>query len=58
MIIIPIIALCLCLSGASWMLALGLGILITYIEDRMKERRKNERYKHNKRSNVEKEPTT
>lgn len=41
MIIIPIIALCLCLSGASWMLAFGLGILIAYIEDVTKERRKH-----------------
>ena len=55
MIIIPIIALCLCLSGACWMIAIGLGILIAYIED-VKERRKNERYKHNKRSNVDKKP--
>ena len=37
MIIIPIIALCLCLSGASWMIAFGLGILITYVEDKIKE---------------------
>lgn len=53
---IIIVSVCMCLIGASWMLALGLGILITYIEDRMKERRKNERYKHNKRSMVDKKP--
>ena len=56
MIIIPIIALCLCLSGACWMIAFGLGILIAYIEDVIKERRKHERYKHNKRFNVDKKP--
>lgn len=56
MIIIPIVALCLCLSGASWMIAFGLGILIAYIEDVIKERRKHEKYKHNKRSMVDKKP--
>ena len=56
MIIIPIIALCLCLSGACWMIALGVGILIAHIEDVIKERRKHERYKHNKRSMVDKKP--
>ena len=28
---------CMCLIGASWMLAFGLGILITYVEDKIKE---------------------
>lgn len=56
MSMIIIVPLCACLIGACWMLAFGLGILIAYIEDIVKERRKNEKYKHNKRSMVDKKP--
>ena len=38
---IIIVPLCACLIGASWMIAFGLGILITYVEDITKERRKH-----------------
>lgn len=38
--IIFIIGLCFCLTGASWMIAIGIGILIAYLEDIVKERKK------------------
>ena len=38
--IIFIIGLCFCLTGASWLIALGIAILNTYLEDIVKERKK------------------
>ena len=38
--IILIIILCFCLTGASWMIAIGISIFITYLEDIVKERKK------------------
>lgn len=40
--IIFVIGLLFCLNGASWLIALGIAILNTYLEDKVKERRKND----------------
>ena len=45
--IILIVGLFVCLIGASWNIAIGISVLNTYLEDKVKERRKNERHKHN-----------
>ena len=37
---ILIILLCVCLHGASWMIAIGISIFNTYLEDKVKGRQK------------------
>lgn len=39
--IILFVGLFVCLNGASWMIAVGISILNTYLEDVVKERRKS-----------------
>ena len=36
------VGLCVCLIGASWNIAIGISVLNTYLEDKVKERRKND----------------
>ena len=39
--IILFVGLFVCLNGASWMIAVGISILNTHLEDVIKEKRKN-----------------
>ncbi len=38
--LVLIVFLLICLHGASWMIALGVAVFNTYLEDKVKERRK------------------
>ena len=48
---ILIILLCVCLYGASGMIAFWIAVLNTYLEDLVKERRKNARNNRNHKNN-------